>query len=394
ERLELEGKFKFLDLFTMREEGVPMMLDLVIREADALDARRMVVDSFSALAQAFERPVEARIFLHTLLNKLVKEKRCTTLLIVETPTGVEKIGLGIEEFVADGVIVFLRLEYEQRLLRELHVLKFRGSEISRHMSVFTLKEGFKVFTPISNREIAHPKKFVPIPHSKEYFSSGIEDLDKLIAGRLRAGTYSLVDVGRDVAFPLIRLIRPTIINFISQGHGVAILPPRGVSAPRIREYLVHYIGDEVLKRQVRIADFPQRFDAQTSYILELSGKSLEDDMQKFLSTILELKEAMNKPVLSVVGYDSLEYMYGGEEVLRILGRDIAFTRNNRDLRINIIRPNISVAEHLRAVSDLSLRVEEIYGSIFLWGVKPRTGIYNFDVVHRDGVSAVKFTPVV
>ncbi len=40
--------------------------------------------------------------LHTILSGIVRQAGCTTLLVVETPTGTEGLGLRVEEFVADG----------------------------------------------------------------------------------------------------------------------------------------------------------------------------------------------------------------------------------------------------------------------------------------------------
>lgn len=107
-KLEREGKFKFLDMVTTREGGVSTVMEMVLGEIHALGAKRLVLDSFSAMASAFKEPIDARIIVHTILSKIVRQAGCTTLLLVEIPTGMEQVGLGIEEFVADGVITLKR----------------------------------------------------------------------------------------------------------------------------------------------------------------------------------------------------------------------------------------------------------------------------------------------
>ena len=392
EKLEEGGRFKFLDMVTVREEGVSTMLEMVLGEVSNLKAKRLVVDSFSALAHAFEEPIDARIILHTILGKIVRQQGCTTLLIVETPTGVERIGMGMEEFVADGAIRLLRHEHEGRLLRELEVLKLRGAEVGQPKSAFTIKGGFKVFPPLTVKEIEGPVKYNVIPHPETHLSSGIQGLDEILNHGFRRGTYNLIEVGRDVAFPLIRLVRPTICNFANQGHGVAILPPRGISAHRIKYHLVPPLEDETFNRYVRVVDFGD--DDKDPHVLALKGKSVEEDLETFWSAVSKLRELTGKTVLSVVGVDSVEYMYGREEGLKILGRDITLIRNREDVRINFVRPTIAIADQLRALVDIYLKVDEIDGALFLYGVKPKTPIYSFDVLTQRGLSEVKLTPIV
>jgi hypothetical protein len=43
----------------------------------ALNAKRLVIDSFSAMAQAFKEPIEARSILHNVLEKIVRSLGCT-----------------------------------------------------------------------------------------------------------------------------------------------------------------------------------------------------------------------------------------------------------------------------------------------------------------------------
>lgn len=70
----------------------------------------------------------------------------------------------------------------------------------------------------------------------------------------------------------------------------------------------------------------------------MKGKSVEEDLETFWSATSKLREQTGKPVLSVVGFDSVEYMYGREEVSKILGRSITLVRNLEDVRLNFIRP--------------------------------------------------------
>ncbi|HKZ95211.1 MAG TPA: ATPase domain-containing protein [Candidatus Bathyarchaeia archaeon] len=139
EPLESQGKFKFLDLLTTREDTVSSTLGMLSREVLELGAKRLVVDSFTAMAQAFNRRIDARIILH-MLDKLMGKSDCTTLLLVELPTGTKTIGLGFEEFVADGVILFETIDEREGIRKRAVVRKMRGTNHNMNYSHIVISD--------------------------------------------------------------------------------------------------------------------------------------------------------------------------------------------------------------------------------------------------------------
>jgi len=87
EELEKRNMFRFLDLVTAREEAAPAIMETVLREVSEFGAKRLVIDSFSAMAQAFKDTHETRILLHTILSRATRLLGCTTILVVEVPYG-------------------------------------------------------------------------------------------------------------------------------------------------------------------------------------------------------------------------------------------------------------------------------------------------------------------
>jgi len=393
ERLEKEGKFRFLDMVTVKEEGITGIMETILNEVLTLKAKRLVIDSFSAMAQAFERPIDTRSVLHTILSKMIRQVGCTTLLVVEIPNGESKIGYGIEEFIADVVLHLRRIELDNVTLRDLTILKIRGSEIMYPKVVFTIKNGFQVFPPLTVKEVEQPiGRYRVIPHPKDHFSTGIRDLDQLLSKMFRRGGYDLLEVEKDVTFPLERLIRPTVCNFLNQGYGVVILPPQGLSASTIMKTLENFVEDFALRNNLRIVDY--KGEIKEPHVILLDGTSIEEDMRSVWNAIADLRKKTRKPVFSVMGFDTVDYTYGGKEALKIIGEDIARTRNLEDLRLNIIRPAVDIADQLKALADIHLRVEQIHGALFLRGVKPRTPLLNVKVLTNKEFSEVKLTPVV
>jgi len=149
EMLEKKGRFKFLDMMTCDEGAVGSTLNLALGEVRAMGARRLVIDSFSAMAQAFRKKIDARIIVH-LLEKMMRQTNCTTLLLVEIPTGSAMIGLGIEEFVADGIILFETIEEKTGIRKRAIIRKMRGTNHNMNYSNIVISaRGFSLMPEVT-----------------------------------------------------------------------------------------------------------------------------------------------------------------------------------------------------------------------------------------------------
>jgi circadian clock protein KaiC len=144
--LESQGVFMFMDFATTREPGISATLNAVLKTAVAIKARRLVVDSFSAMALAFEKKIDARVVLHAL-EKLMRQMACTTLLLVEVPTGSSNLGLGFEEFVADGLILFETIEDEAGIKKRAIIRKMRGTNHNHNYSNIVISDEGLSLTP-------------------------------------------------------------------------------------------------------------------------------------------------------------------------------------------------------------------------------------------------------
>ncbi len=138
-QLESKGKFKFLDMMTPKNEALLDTLGLALKEVHSMKTQRLVIDSFSAMSLAFEKKVEGRIILH-LLEKVMREIGCTTLLVVEVPTGKPGLGLGFEEFIADGIILFETIEVRSGIRKRAIIRKMRGTNHKQNYNNIVISE--------------------------------------------------------------------------------------------------------------------------------------------------------------------------------------------------------------------------------------------------------------
>lgn len=74
----------------------PAAIETVLNVVNQIGARRLVINSSSALAQAFKDVHEVRIIPHTVLSKVTRLMGYTTIIIMEMPDGGNRMSLGIE----------------------------------------------------------------------------------------------------------------------------------------------------------------------------------------------------------------------------------------------------------------------------------------------------------
>ena len=397
EKLERAGKFRFLDLITAREEAAPAIIETVLREVSEVGARRLVIDSFSALAQMFKEKHEVRIILHTILSRVTRFLDCTTLLIVENPYGEDRIGFGIEEFVADGIILLKRSRLADRLLRELEIFKMRGTPVQETLTVFTLKDGFKVFPPFKPKPIKKPSRFQPRPDTEERFSTGSLDLDEMLGGGYPRGSSVLIEIDEYIsALQCHLIVAPTDSNFLAHGRGVIAIPSRGVDHNLVKRWFEDVgLTREEINRLLRICVKEYAGFKPEPYTLMLKGENILDDYARYMETEQELMKLTGQPVLNIIGADTLIDIYGVKETISFLRDRATRIRETKGLGIFIFKPGYPrLAKILGALADVHLKVTREHGAALVYGVKPGTNLYVLEMDVSRGYAMPKLTPII
>ena len=400
---EGQGKVKILDFTTVTEKGLSTILEMILEEVTALKAKRLVIDSFSAMAQAFEEPIEARIIIHNILGKLVRQLGCTTILIVEVPTGSEKIGISVEEFVADGVIVLRRDYYDGKLIREIEIPKLRGTKIERQKFLFTLNKGFEVFPPFSNKKVENPKKFEPTRGTKTHYPSGIPELDEILGGEgYPRGCSVLYELGENVPVDALDVVvNPTIANFIMRDRGFITVPVIEYGPEDIRRMISSFTGEEKFDKFARVTTYPNpMIDTNKSYITVWQDPTLGEvdpdpieNFDQYIKEAVELSSNLSKNVVHLLSADNLTFIVE-RYTPAVIGRSVIANRLGKDLMIYVSKPSIPEMTKVFAdVLSIHFKIEERNGSMILFGKKPKTIIYNIEPDASRGCR-VKLTPIV
>ena len=100
-----DQQFLFIESLTAKDPAeLDLLVDKIVKSALKMGAKRVVIDSLTAMEVDFSSRKEIRAFLHNRLLRALKKANLTAIAIVDVPYGEEKIGSGIEEFVFDGIL--------------------------------------------------------------------------------------------------------------------------------------------------------------------------------------------------------------------------------------------------------------------------------------------------
>jgi circadian clock protein KaiC len=157
EKLIDDGKLSIIDMWTISDrlgldkesytiEDAHLLFDVLVEIAKELDAKRLVIDSVTALCYRLQSRETIRDFIFKLGTSLAAVQ-CTTALTSEiAPRTFTYSRYDIEEFIADGIIFLNDSERRGDLLRTLQIIKMRGIPHSRTKFAMHLssKEGIKL----------------------------------------------------------------------------------------------------------------------------------------------------------------------------------------------------------------------------------------------------------
>jgi circadian clock protein KaiC len=144
EKLERQGTVKVLDLEALKGDGISANVQFILDTLQETGAKRLVIDSLTAFFMACPEKFEYRALMH-LIYRMLKANNITTIMTCSMPLGAATLGLGIEEFVADSVIVFDNVIDNMELKTRLLVRKMRGTDHSKkYHNVLLTDKGMQI----------------------------------------------------------------------------------------------------------------------------------------------------------------------------------------------------------------------------------------------------------
>lgn len=189
-----EGKIAIVDVSPepgeeIVEAGLYDLTALMARIEFAVNkvgAKRVVLDAIGAVFPQFSDSALVRRELHRIATGL-RRLGVTALLTIERTEEYGPIArFGVEEFVADNVVILRNQLEQEKRRRTIEILKFRGSSHSKGEFPYTISypEGISII-PLSSISLNQPS-------SEDRISSGNLELDQMCDGGMFQNSVILV----------------------------------------------------------------------------------------------------------------------------------------------------------------------------------------------------------
>lgn len=143
-------KERKLKIETVQLYDFEKLKNAVEESADTVRARRIVIDPGVIFRLFFEKELEARKSIMEL-GRMLKRVGATTVITNEISLETAHSLFGLEEYVADGVILLYHTKIENRFIRSIGILKMRGTKISEKLHPLEL--GLNGLRVLSKQEL-------------------------------------------------------------------------------------------------------------------------------------------------------------------------------------------------------------------------------------------------
>ncbi|MFA5246536.1 MAG: circadian clock protein KaiC [Candidatus Micrarchaeia archaeon] len=185
-----EGKLTLLDMREyIKKEGQEKvdpdkMIDFIETQVRASNAKRLCIDSVTAVAYLLDDKATIRKFIFEL-GKTLSTLGCTTVLTSEVSEEFKYSAYGVEEFISDAIIYFDQAFHGIKPTRFIRIVKIRGKNYDSQDIHFTIT---------SDGIVPVAKLDVPLNYSStiERISTGLYELDDLFAGGVYRGSSTLL----------------------------------------------------------------------------------------------------------------------------------------------------------------------------------------------------------
>ncbi|MEX0885469.1 MAG: circadian clock protein KaiC [Phycisphaeraceae bacterium] len=192
EALEEAGQFVIVDadvppeLVLSGEFSIDGLLAILAGQAEAMGARRIVVDAVDVLIRIFQEPMRQQNQFQVLHNWLHDQGLTAVVTAKAVPDQLDQHPF--LDFMADCVIRMDQRVVGQINTRRLRVLKYRGSGFLDNEYPYVIEADGLVLMPVSTADLSHQ----PLG---ERISAGGDELDAILGGGFRRASSVLLAGG-------------------------------------------------------------------------------------------------------------------------------------------------------------------------------------------------------
>lgn len=352
----------------------------------------VVIDSWDAvISQADE---DKKVALEAAIAELARHTKINLILVSEN---METTSL---DYMVDGIVLLRDFYIDYRKIREIELKKLRGVRINRPKYPFTLQGGrFRSFDEFGFKIVKKPR-IRTIPPSEAYIATGIEELDNILGGGYKRGSFVVIEAGNDISlWGCLSIFAISVVNAISQGIYVTHFPLTVRDERHIKKYVLPFIDEESYAKYFtafKLSKSDKEKANRGGEVVPLMGESAEEDLSIALRYASELKF----PLLTFMSAGAIEHVYRLREIQKqneAMKKMLEFAQQTRGLgNVTVVRttPNHEITPHLIYMSSAYFKLTTIDKTVIFYGIRPETGLYCLHTKVVDNVVSLKLTPYV
>jgi KaiC/GvpD/RAD55 family RecA-like ATPase len=357
------------EFYDIRLEDATTALDFVIQLTGPKKVKTIVFDSWDGLAKELDQ--KERLRAEKTMMALANNSGAQLVFVSEEP------GATTIDYLVDGILELVRVEEQDRAVREFIIHKLRGTKIPQHKYLFTLLEGkFTFFGPYAIPDYSKVGKFVRRPDIDGSYSFGSGALDRLFGGIVPGSTLA-VEYDENVPYPALRTIElPPIINFLSMGRSAILLPLPGANDERTNSILTKTLGESVVSDRLRILNVVRTSDLKTTQMQKnVTPNEIHEMVTRETTTLRE--KSKDQSVLLVKSVSALENLFASDldSLLEVTSQEIITLAQSHDAHILFLAKDSPIRSRILSMSSSYAKLFVRDGTVLMFGVKPHTGIY-------------------
>ena len=355
-------------------------------EANLPDKSMIIIDSVEGITNKYSLDDEEII---TCIQKdLVEGSNSDVVFVLEDILDIKV------EYLVDGVVKMNYTSKDGRRTRKILLEKLRGTQILQPSYLITLNGGrFNSFDPLK-MHMGEIRPWVALPDTDGQYSTGIEDLDALVGGGYDAGSYNVIEVDENVSNEEYHsIVVPILLNFMAQDRGIFAVLTGGDHAESMKKDLVKFISEDQFDNHIRIADYFTP-TSTAPYIMALGTRNADEALRTWKSNQEFLRGPENKPIMDFTGFDTLEYLRGGEVAIQHLLDAVAKIKISKDLGIGILKPGLRLTQEIMNMADTYFKIISIDKCPCIYGIKPKTMIFGIVNDVDKGTPNITLVPIV
>jgi circadian clock protein KaiC len=163
------------------------VMAILQQAVDELGARRVLIDAPDVLLRLLDDPARERAELYALHEWLL-DSGTAAMMTVKASDGEDVAPYGFLDYMAECVIHLDQRVRDQVTTRRMRVVKYRGSSYGGNEYPFGITDRGLRIIPVTETSLKHRAMGRDI-------SSGVPDLDRLLAGGYRRGSCTLITGG-------------------------------------------------------------------------------------------------------------------------------------------------------------------------------------------------------